>query len=782
MDETSRRRILGVCGQQDRSRREFLVAELRIGYVNAGISEKQNDDKTRETAVEISIQQLWGTPFHRTNLYHGGASRVKVTAAVCEGRQKGSRKDAKAQSAAAFLNGFFAPLRLCAFAGDISPPDLLFGLLAKVVESSSLLNLMPARRNMKKATTSTAAQFSLTNELGRLQELNRLMKAEAEDRKRVEEAVKTNEALLRLFIKHTPAAIAMLDTTMRYLQVSDRFLTDYDLEGQDLIGKLHYDVFPNLPDRWKEAHLRILAGAVERCDEDPYTTADGGTGWLQWESLPWRKGNGEIGGLILFTLVITDRKQAEEALRASEERFAKIFNLSPFRMGILRIKDGVVLEINDAWIRDTGFARDKIINQPIFTLSSELGDGLTERIRAVLAAPKPMFDWEVRFKAKDGREIIANTSAVIIELDGEPCYLWAANDITERKHAEEALQASESRFSIAFNSNPMLASISMLDGGRFLAVNDSFVALTGYSREEAVGHTALELNLWPNPDDRRRVMDKLKKDKRVRDFEAVIRLKNGEERTLLLSAEKIELDGQVCLLHVANDVTLRKRAEEALRALTARIRSAREEEGTRIAREIHDELGGALTGLKWDLERIDNMLTTSANGSLVPDVHERIGSMTATIETTITTVRRIASELRPVMLDDLGLVAAIEWQVEQFQSRTGIKCHWTNTAGEIELDREKSTAVFRILQEILTNVLRHAQAKNLRVKVARARHHLELEVKDDGRGITRSQRINTRSLGLLGMKERALLVGGEVHITGKEGQGTTVQVRVPLRA
>src|SRR6476619_5047148 len=326
---------------------------------------------------------------------------------------------------------------------------------------------------------------------------------------RFEEAVKTNEALLRLFIKHTPAAIAMFDTEMRYLQVSDRFLTDYDLEGQDLIGKSHYDIFPHLPDRWKEAHRRILAGAVERCEEDPYLTSDGGTGWLQWESLPWRRGNGDIGGLILFTQVITGRKRAEEALRASEERFAKIFNLSPFRMGILRIRDGVVLEVNDAWIRDTGFARDEIINQPIFTLSPQMGDSMVEQLRHELASQKSILDLEVRFQSKDGREVIANTSAVVIDLDGEPCYLWTANDITERKYAEEALQASESRFSVAFNSNPMLATISMLEGGRFLAVNDSFISLTGYSRAEAVGHTALELNLWPDPEDRRKVMDKL---------------------------------------------------------------------------------------------------------------------------------------------------------------------------------------------------------------------------------------------------------------------------------
>jgi len=187
-----------------------------------------------------------------------------------------------------------------------------------------------------------------------------------------------------------------------------------------------------------------------------------------------------------------------------------------------------------------------------------------------------------------------------------------------------------------------------------------------------------------------------------------------------------------------------------------------------------------LTGLKWDLEKIDNTLDSSTDCSHISEIRERISSMTGLIETTISTVRRIASELRPGVLDDLGLVAAIEWQIEQFQSRSGLKVHWTNNTSEIDLSRERATAVFRILQEILTNVLRHARAANLYVKLRRSKQFFELEVKDDGQGITESQLMNTQSLGLLGMKERALLVGGEVRITGKEGGGTTVVVRVPL--
>src|SRR5262249_38723440 len=119
-------------------------------------------------------------------------------------------------------------------------------------------------------------------------------------RKETEKALAANEALLRLFIKHSPAAIAMFDRDMRYLQRSDRWLIDYHLGMRDLTGLSHYDVFPDIPDRWKAVHQRVLAGAVEQCDEDPFERADGSTAWLQWECRPWRNAAGEVGGLIMF--------------------------------------------------------------------------------------------------------------------------------------------------------------------------------------------------------------------------------------------------------------------------------------------------------------------------------------------------------------------------------------------------------------------------------------------------------------------------------------------------
>ena len=486
-------------------------------------------------------------------------------------------------------------------------------------------------------------------------------------------------------------------------------------------------------------------------------------------------------------LEIDERTRTEDALRSSEERFVKIFNLSPYRMGIIRLRDGVILQVNDTWLRETGFAREEIVNHHYYELDFWLSPEAMAQVRQILTDGKPVHAMESHFLTRAGEKRVVLASTEVVELDGERCGLWATHDITERKRAEEALQASEKRFSVAFNSSPVMATISMFEGGRFLAVNDRFITLSGYSREEAVGHTAIELGLWPDPTDRERIMEILKDDGRVRSFEAGLRMKNGNYRTILLSIEMIELDGQRCLLHAGNDITARKQvemllrtSEERLRALSARMHSAREEEGTRIAREIHDELGSALTGLKWDLEKMEKTLAKSGNGAGVTTVRGRIGTMTSLIESTIDTVRRISSELRPGILDDLGLVAALQSHAQEFQARTGIVCRWNSTLEHVALNRESSTAVFRIFQEILTNVLRHSQATNVYIELRGTGCMLDLVVRDDGRGITESETANTRSLGLLGMKERALLVGGEVHITGEAVKGTTVVVRVPI--
>ncbi len=217
-----------------------------------------------------------------------------------------------------------------------------------------------------------------------------------------------------------------------------------------------------------------------------------------------------------------------------------------------------------------------------------------------------------------------------------------------------------------------------------------------------------------------------------------------------------------------------RRSYDQLRALTGHLRFVREEERTRIAREVHDELGQALTGLKLDLSWLSGKIPGEQA------LQRKVKAMSAHIDATIQTVRRIATELRPGVLDTLGLAAAIEWQTMDFQERTGIRCEVKIEAKEPIRDREFSTMCFRIFQETLTNIARHAKATHVDVRLAQVDHELLLTVSDNGRGISEKEVVNSRSIGLIGMRERVAQVGGQVFFFGLPSRGTTVTMRVPM--
>jgi signal transduction histidine kinase len=216
-------------------------------------------------------------------------------------------------------------------------------------------------------------------------------------------------------------------------------------------------------------------------------------------------------------------------------------------------------------------------------------------------------------------------------------------------------------------------------------------------------------------------------------------------------------------------------SEEELRALAARLQSVREEEWTRISREIHDELGQALTSLKMDLNWIAKHLAPGEQA-----LEARTKAMSSLIDSTVDSVRKIAARLRPEVLDELGLGAAIEWQAREFQRRAGIRCGVSLPSDALVLDRERSTAMFRIFQELLTNVARHANATKVDVLMRSEPHALVLRVEDNGRGINAAAVSSTGSLGFLGIRERILPFGGSLQVDGSPGKGTEVEVWIPL--
>jgi signal transduction histidine kinase len=216
-------------------------------------------------------------------------------------------------------------------------------------------------------------------------------------------------------------------------------------------------------------------------------------------------------------------------------------------------------------------------------------------------------------------------------------------------------------------------------------------------------------------------------------------------------------------------------SQEELRELARHLQKAKEDERLRISREIHDELGQMLTGLKMDLDFIKNSLPEAQH-----ELYAKVDSDIGMIDGIIGAIKRICDELRPSLLDHFGIEAAIEWQAEEFQKSKNIVCRVESGLGEGEVDVDRSTALFRIFQESLTNVARHAGATAVTAKLQRVNDSLVLEITDNGKGISSDQQVKPRSFGLIGMRERVLQLGGDIEIISAEGKGTTVKATIPV--
>ncbi len=233
--------------------------------------------------------------------------------------------------------------------------------------------------------------------------------------------------------------------------------------------------------------------------------------------------------------------------------------------------------------------------------------------------------------------------------------------------------------------------------------------------------------------------------------------------------------------HRQADEELRN-SRQQLRDLAARLNSVREKERAWISREIHDELGQLFTSIKYELSILRKRISKQEDRpETKADIEERLKSASDLVDLAIKTVQKIATELRPGILDDLGLMAAIEWQASEFQQRTGIGCRLYTDLQIVQLDRERATAVFRIFQEVLTNIVRHAGATRVDIRIKEKAGHLYVDVKDNGRGITEEECSDPKSLGLLGIRERMLLLNGEVGISGIPKKGTHVHLKIPIR-
>ena len=311
---------------------------------------------------------------------------------------------------------------------------------------------------------------------------------------------------------------------------------------------------------------QVQSGAIDECHyELRVVRRDGAIIWTDVRGHGVRDSKGQLTHLIGATVDITERKQAEQALRESEERFSKAFRTSPHPIGITEVVTGRCVEVNDACLEAFGFRREEVIGNTTFLLG--IWPKLEDRARVIerLKAGEPMRNMEFALKTKSGgfRHFLA--SADLAELNGVLCVVTVANDITDRKQAEEALRISEERFAKAFQASPHPVVISELDSGLIVEANEAAWQLFGYHKEESTGCTTFEIGLWHSVEERARYFELLRQQGSIRNMEVQLRSKKGDIRHCLLSSELIELNGKQCGVTVGDDITESRRLEKALR-------------------------------------------------------------------------------------------------------------------------------------------------------------------------------------------------------------------------
>jgi PAS domain S-box-containing protein len=476
---------------------------------------------------------------------------------------------------------------------------------------------------------------------------------------------------------------------------------------------------------------------------------------------------------------ITARKRAEAERRMSEARYLTLFDYAPDGIVIADAKSYYV-EANASVCRMLGYTRDELVGLHASDIVAEtelahIGPAL-EMIKAGLDYRR---EWQLR--RKDGSVFAAEVMATVMP---EGHLLGMIRDVTARKGMEMETQLSKQRLILATDA----AAIGIWDwdiASNQWYATDTYSTMLGYDPEKVFSGGGFWLNLL-HPDDRAAVAEKIRLavagSIAPYEYEARIRHADGSYHWISVIGRVLAVDesGKARrLLGVRMDVTERKKAEMELRAterqlhaLVDRMNVVREEEAKRIARELHDDLGQQLTALNMELADLEAKLT-----GVKPEQQQQFARMRAGVDHTIEVVQKISGELRLGQLDVLGLTAAIEWQAREFSRSSGIACRIARLDEVTNLTDAQNTALFRILQEALTNIVRHAGATGVEVGLEAGPDYVRLQVRDNGRGITAEELKDQRAIGLLGMRERAQLVGGEVTITG--GEGTTVSVTLP---
>lgn len=474
---------------------------------------------------------------------------------------------------------------------------------------------------------------------------------------------------------------------------------------------------------------------------------------------------------------ISEKLESQRQLEHSEERYRTLIEQASDGIFISN-SDGQYIDVNSNGLKMSGYTKDELLQLNIYDLMAPGEEHANPIRRDELLSGNVVIN-ERKLRRKNGDLINVEISAKLL-VDGR--FLGMVRDITARKIAEEALRLSEEKYRLLFYQNPMPMMMISMPERNFLDVNDAAIEFYGYPKEEFLRMNVMDIR---PENDKGKLKAMLAENKTGINYAGVWRhiKKDGSIVNVNITSHDISYEGRPARLVLADDVTEQLKAEESLqqsheayRQLASHLETVREAERTHIAREIHDELGQQLTGLKMDISWLSRRIKSEDK-----EVQVKISETIQHIDGTVKTVRRIATELRPSILDDLGLVAAMEWQSDEFERRSGIKTKFQSNIAAVVVDTNMATGVFRIYQESLTNVMRHADATRVEASLFISDTEIRLTISDNGKGFIVEEIANKKTLGLMGMRERATLLGGTYEISSMPQRGTSVIIVVPFK-